>query len=685
MLEAVIDLVSSSPTRESFRPPPKIKPNQGPFMRKLAGAAAEARALLSSPHPTQSAQPKVDRGWLSLSDSDNELPRLPIVKPASKPNRTKKTTPPRTSIADDPFFLSDDFDSTVNIDNSHSLNEPSAKRRRLSLSPSPQLPGRKSRDFTRSISNIEPSKTKPPRARPAPTLKKTRILESDPIAATSSPGPFAGLAKKRKPKAIEVLGDSDSDDLPEFRPSLDIDEFSDDLPDLANIPPNYKLKLPSAKVSKNYSETKAGTKPARALKVKKPATDTKGKGKVRDSEKTSDEKAEEKAKLTAQRARDKENVAEERAGLAAQKARDKEKAAKERAAAKEAEKDKRRLEREDKAREKEVEKELAKVNNVRTDKKVSTPEMVIEFSSSLDHVLKATVRKFAGALQVDCRDWDCVQPIVKWKRKTESQWNEDLGRWEPMPMAIRPEKHILIVLTAKEFVDLATGNEETDLDCHAVRLKSKNSSCEVIYLIEGLTQWMKKNKNTKNRQFTAAVNSHLPQNGTASTTTSRGKSNKKPAGYVDEDVIEDALLRLQVVHKMLIHHTSAKIETAEWIITFTQHVSTIPYRRQKESIDTAFCMESGQVKAGDGIEDTFTKMLQENLRITASVAYGIAAKYPSVQALVKGFGREGQLALVDLRKGANRDGAVTDRRIGKSISQRLYNVFMGRDPGSWDV
>jgi crossover junction endonuclease EME1 len=96
-------------------------------------------------------------------------------------------------------------------------------------------------------------------------------------------------------------------------------------------------------------------------------------------------------------------------------------------------------------------------------------------------------------------------------------------------------------------------------------------------------------------------------------------------------------------------------------------------------------MESGQVKTGDGPSDTFLKMLQEILRITAPVAHGIAAEYPTVQALIKGFDEHGPLALENCRKTANKDGALTDRRVGPSISKRVYNVFMGRDPGSWDV
>jgi crossover junction endonuclease EME1 len=96
-------------------------------------------------------------------------------------------------------------------------------------------------------------------------------------------------------------------------------------------------------------------------------------------------------------------------------------------------------------------------------------------------------------------------------------------------------------------------------------------------------------------------------------------------------------------------------------------------------------MESGQVKTGDGPADTFTKMLQEMVRVTAPVAYGIAAEYPTVQKLVKGLKENGPLALEDCRKTANKDGAFTDKRVGPAISKRVYNVFMSRDAGNYDV
>ena len=67
------------------------------------------------------------------------------------------------------------------------------------------------------------------------------------------------------------------------------------------------------------------------------------------------------------------------------------------------------------------------------------------------------------------------------------------------------------------------------------------------------------------------------------------------------------------------------------------------------NLESSFCMESGQVRTGEDKADTFFKMLQEVVRVTAPIANGIASEYPSVLALVKAFRAHGPLVLEDLK------------------------------------
>lgn len=273
-----------------------------------------------------------------------------------------------------------------------------------------------------------------------------------------------------------------------------------------------------------------------------------------------------------------------------------------------------------------------------------------------------------------------MEGTIKWRRKVKSEFNAELARWEPVPLRIEPEKHVAVVVKADKFVDLALG--EGELDDHVETVKRGFPEHQIIYLIEGMTGWFRKNRSKRNRQFTSGVRAQEAASASASepasTATNRRRRNAPAAtGYVSEDVIEDALLQLQVMHDVLIHHTSVGLETAQWVVILTQHISTIPYRKQRDEATkgAGFCMESGQVRTGDDAADTYVRMLQEISRITAPIAWGIKAELGSVTKLVNGLAEGGPDRLANVNKSANKDGAVSDRTIGQAVSKRLHKVF----------
>jgi crossover junction endonuclease EME1 len=580
------------------------------------------------------------------------------------------------------FFLSNDFDTTVNLDESFGAFgedlEPARKKRRLT--PEPVLRFNavatvgKEKGLQRAVSDFGAVSRTDTNVAVKPAVlrrSKSNILDDDPIIFTSSPDDFRAAREKRdklrrqRERELEEDDPFASDDINQSARSSDghhkranasIDTLSsDDLPDLGSISSQAHYNIPalsrkgSQKALEEYNAEKAAVK-----------------------------KTKDKAQNVKIKARSTEN---------------KPRAAQEKLEAKEAEKERKRLAREDKAREKQMAADLAKVNTLRIHKKDSTPEMIIDIPADLEPRLANQVRQFLGLLDVECAEWNSPIPnVIKWRRKVESTYNQEMGHWEPCPKHIKPENHVMCVMTAKEFVDLATGGEGQDLDAHVLKMKTKFPGCTLLFLLEGLTAWMRKNRNVKNRQFTEAVRSQmaLEEASLSGPPTAAPKPRKKKTSpeHIDEDLLEDALLKLQVLHQTLIHHTSATVDTAEQIRALTQHISTIPYRHERMALEAGigFCMESGQIATGTDATDTWIKMLQEISRVTAPVAYGIAARYPSVQALVKGFETEGKDALAELRKCANRDGAVmTDKRLGNRVSRRLWAIFTGRDEGSVDV
>lgn len=372
------------------------------------------------------------------------------------------------------------------------------------------------------------------------------------------------------------------------------------------------------------------------------------------------------------------------------------------AAAREAEKQRKQREKDEAKEQRQREKEraaaLADVNKVRTDKKVATPEMIVDLPTSLEPSMKLQVETLLEDLSVKCHGYSShVNNVVKWRRKVRAVFNETEGHWEPIHERIEDEKHAMVIIKAAEFVELALGANGSDLEAHVLRMQRHYEKHTFIYLIEGYYPWVRSNRNMRNRTFQSAVRSAAVLEAEAEAAPPPSaqqqqarRSKKKGAAatpYVDEEVLEDALARLQVHHDALVHHTDAPVQTAQWVAVFTQHISTIPYRRQRDAANAgaAFCMDAGQVRTGDGAHGAFVRMLQENVRITLPIAHGIAAEFGSPAGLVRGLEAGGPLALADIRKSANKDGAYTDRNVGQAISRRIWKVFTGTDETSMEI
>jgi crossover junction endonuclease EME1 len=584
---------------------------------------------------------------------------------------------------DDYFYLSDDFDSTINLEAENSIEGGPAKKRKLSLEreSAAKLPPLKGTSMTRSVSEIASTAMTSVNSNSfgkTTSWKRTStmVLDDDPILFTSSPD-VVRLAREKKEKALKaeqakILDDEDDDLFEEPRKTSGFkvyDSGSDsDLPDISVLTSQaHGSHVPS--LSRSDSEKILAKHNAEKLKKSK---------------------AEEKAKSKARTEESKEVEAERK-----------------------------RRAKEGKVIEKERQTNLEKVNILKIDKKVSTPEMIVDLPEGLDVKLATQARQFLIPLKVRCTEYQGeVSNVIKWRRKVKAEYNDEMGHWEPVPEHVAEEKHVLVYMPAAEFVELVTGPEDQDLNTHALNVKFAHKDCTIIYLIEGLTQWIRKNRNVRNRAFTEAVRSQMTHE--EAPTSIQRKRKMKQKEYIDEDMVEDALLKLQMIHKALIHHTGAVVESAEWVAVFTQHVSTVPYRSvfflciplslpvpdililfyhesriscpiltspslQRLSVGTAFCMESGQVKTGDSPEDAYHKMLQEINRITAPISYGIASEYPNVVSLVKGFESKGRDMLAGLRKCANKDGAFNERDIGKAVSRRLHAIFTGTDEGSTDI
>ncbi|KAL1837713.1 hypothetical protein VTJ49DRAFT_3488 [Mycothermus thermophilus] len=610
-----------------------------------------------------------------ISSSDSGSPPRQRVRPPS-PRQTTSTAaktggvgftekssinsrPAIPSVADDVWTFSDEDDivAPANVrpsgksPNRPSINVPSPKRPRLDsynwndISSSLRLPGGPSPTKPSSakanapivIDDVDDFTSSPPARLPVrPAASWDPISSSAPLPVVPNDEPSnPPRSIRRTQSAVIALDDSDPGDS------------DDEFPDIADLTSKRHQLAALSRPSPNPTASQPARRPA--ADRRKPSSAA--------PKKTAEERKREREAKAAAREAEKERAKQEKARAAA----------------------------------------LAEVNKLRTDKKVSTPEMIVDLPDTLSEGVRLQTETLLRDLEVTSTTWSSpVEDVVRWRRKVRARYNDDLGHWEPIPETIEHENYAMVVMTAARFVELVVADaQQTNLESHALRMKRHFPGDTIMYLIEGLDAWLRKNRSLRNRKFVSAVRSGLEQQqqhpddpGPSSSQARRRRQNTTPT-YVDEEVIDQSLLQLQVLHSFLIHHTVAPVDTARWLTIFTQHISTAPYRRQRDAATdaagVAFCMESGQVRTGDSPRDTYVRVLQEIGRVTAPVAYGVVGEYPTLQGLVRVLETRGPLALEGVRRGVNKEGDVGERMVGPAVSKRMWKIFLGRDEGSTDI
>jgi crossover junction endonuclease EME1 len=610
---------------------------------------------------------------LCLDDSP-----LPIRRSPRPPVRARANRPAQV------FLLSDDTDPDIQID------LPVPKRIRLTPSPVSGETWQWSEGLREDTGGSrEGTRSRAAGARITSTTRTTRTSREkqastgaspldDPIIFTSSPQ-WASVAA-RKPRSYQKF--SSDDDLEDIEALVQRD------PRPVNAQPNPVET--ASMLSDKTASILAGLKQKSKLVVKSKARDGRNTRDAAESIRSGgleDHEADSLSDISTRKARNKPakprlTEAERDAAKALKQAeKDRVKAAK-------------AEEKAVKTRQKKHEAEITEVNKRKSNKKDSTPEMIVDLPRSMEgSTLGTQTCQFLENVGVQVAYWNCSSQdlIIKWRRKIVSAYNEDHGYREPVAETIQDEKRILLILPAKDFVSLAAAEppsmDET-LDSYIQKFKTRYSTNTPLIIIEGLQFWKNKNKTLENRAFRNGVLSQLPeQSSNIPSSQSRARKNKKPTenhNHVPEDIVEEALLRLQILHSVLIHHTTHPLETAEWVTNFTQHISTIPYKLEKQRLDTAFCMETGQVTVGKDKTDTYIRMLQEIVRVTPPVAMGIQRQYNTVGELTRGLRDNGPLALEDVEKTAHGNSNVTGGRIGPALSKRIWKIFTGLDPSSSD-
>jgi crossover junction endonuclease EME1 len=165
-----------------------------------------------------------------------------------------------------------------------------------------------------------------------------------------------------------------------------------------------------------------------------------------------------------------------------------------------------------------------------------------------------------------------ISGSVGWRRKVTTEWNNELGGYVPIPERIQEEFYVLIYLNIDEFTKIVG---EKALHDYWDNIRDAFPKKKLVFLVEGLNDYLRKRKSQHNRALNRAIRSAFDEK--ANDGGSKRKAVTTNIGP-DESALEEAFIWLQVVARCLIVHTDNLEETAAMIGTLTTDIATIPYK-----------------------------------------------------------------------------------------------------------
>ncbi|KAF9162063.1 hypothetical protein DFQ26_003886 [Actinomortierella ambigua] len=295
-----------------------------------------------------------------------------------------------------------------------------------------------------------------------------------------------------------------------------------------------------------------------------------------------------------------------------------------------------------------------------------------------------------------------LKDMMFWKRGVTQRYDEAQEQFVPIGATeIEMEPFILLYLRAADFatqvkdnmlqLNLEVARRQIRRMCNMELMSMSNPSANwgdlaakreqirVWYVIQGMDAYIRGLRRVITKNFQAAVLAKIQPNsgstsGADTTTTSDAAYSQSAEAKAEQEQIEAELLRLQVHERCSITHVVDDEEASEEIVALTEQIGYAPY---KPKIMTNVCMDG--IRSGQNAADTWIRALQEISMVTPQVAKSIAAEYPTMRMLYEGYricrtisDAEGMLADIAI--------LGKTRVIGRVISKRVYDVFMGQDP-----
>lgn len=280
--------------------------------------------------------------------------------------------------------------------------------------------------------------------------------------------------------------------------------------------------------------------------------------------------------------------------------------------------------------------------------------------------------------------------ILMIQHRLRSKFDSKKGWFVPTPERIEEESFLIVFATAAEFGRLLKDVEHRDLNKHIESIRSLYANKKIIYIVQGVSEFVRKVENRKNREIAAQVRQIVqnstnlpPTSGNTAAASTQNKRKRKASttgkisgtlldelGYANSRCFDTSFIHLQVTHSVRILQTSNSQDTCTWIGELLKDISTCFFTEFKPStLDV-------RVKCGNNAQEVFKYALQQIKFVTPAVSQVLSHSYSNVcnmDAQIRARHKDGVQELADLKK-------ERGQRIGNAMANSIKTLLTSKDP-----
>lgn len=271
---------------------------------------------------------------------------------------------------------------------------------------------------------------------------------------------------------------------------------------------------------------------------------------------------------------------------------------------------------------------------------------------------------------------------LEWRFSIETQqiphsitWTRDLSQGEDSGGPLE-EECVLLVLRLSDFMDMVV--------CVTKTLQSDGEESTVESLFKHVLECL---KSDAKKVITVTVLGSIQNSWSIAGAGYSVVETLQSQLQMDDLDIEEVLVHLQLHRNISVVFLDGWKEVTDHVCAVTKALSKRPFKQLTEHSELPFCVDGSWASGvrverdGSGLDQVWSRQIQQLNRVSPTVASTVTAAYPSPQLLLQAYQvLESEEEKRGLLAGLVVKSVGKERRVGPDISARIYRVLTAVNP-----